>query len=265
MKPRAFPNLYIFVECVNEKQCVTPGTYAMVGAAAAMAGVTRISEHYLTKLYILPIMITVMVSKWVADSMGKDGIFDALIYFNGYPMLDSNEEFIHNTSASVVMTKTEKLEIITASDHTVDSLGELLRNSKFKGYPVVNSKEDMLLVGYAGRAELLYALVEARRRSDITGSTPCTFSEDISNYDNTALVDLRPWIDQTPTNITPRHPLNLVVELFKKLGLRYVLVTSSGSLHGLITKKDLLRHVIDLNHSEVHSSLAGTPVNPEIH
>ena len=42
--------------------------------------------------------------------------------------------------------------------------------------------------------------------------------------------------------------MDMVTEVFKKLGLRYVLITHSGSggLFGMITKKDVLRHLSSL-------------------
>jgi hypothetical protein len=37
--------------------------------------------------------------------------------------------------------------------------------------------------------------------------------------------------------------MNFVYDMFKKMGLRYVLVADKGILKGVITKKDLLQHV----------------------
>lgn len=53
--------------------------------------------------YIVPLMAAVMASKWVSDAFGKLGIYDAHIFLNGYPFLDSKEEFSHTTLAHDVM------------------------------------------------------------------------------------------------------------------------------------------------------------------
>ena len=37
--------------------------------------------------------------------------------------------------------------------------------------------------------------------------------------------------------------MNTVFEMFKKLGLRYVLITDRGVLMGVVTKKDILQHI----------------------
>ncbi|KAJ3070525.1 hypothetical protein HK102_006642, partial [Quaeritorhiza haematococci] len=122
-----------------DQQCVTPGTYAMVGAAAALAGVTRMTVSLTVIMfeltgalsYVLPIMVTVMVSKWVADAFSKEGIYDALIHLNGYPFLDNREEYEYGTTAAQVMTRVEDLDVIAAAGHTIDSIGKALRDVIF--------------------------------------------------------------------------------------------------------------------------------------
>ncbi|RKO87232.1 chloride channel [Blyttiomyces helicus] len=250
----AYPTLWLFSSCKTGQQCVTPGTYAMVGAAAALAGVTRMTVSLTVIMfeltgalsYVLPIMITVMVAKWVGDAFGLEGIYDALIHLNGYPFLDTKEEYSFNATAAQIMTRSEDLEVITATGHTLGSLDELVQNTDVKGYPVVTSYQDMHMVGYAGRAELRYAIDRARNRDGVADSTPCYLSEDLPLLDSAMFVDFRPWTDQTPMTISPRFPMEMVMELFKKMGLRYVLVTRDGQVLGIITKKDLLRHGRDL-------------------
>ena len=53
--------------------------------------------------YIVPVMAAVMAAKWVGDALGREGIYDAHIYLNGYPFLDSKEEFDHTSLAADVM------------------------------------------------------------------------------------------------------------------------------------------------------------------
>ncbi|KAI9019798.1 chloride channel [Hyaloraphidium curvatum] len=253
MWQEANPGFWLFSACKPDTQCVTPGTYAMVGAAAALAGITRMTVALTVIMfeltgaltYVLPIMITVMVSKWTGDAFGKQSIYDGLINLNGYPYLDNKNEYFHSTLISQVMTTTRDLEIITATGHTVDTLDELLQSTDFKGFPVVNSATEMMLIGYAGRAELRYALDQARKRSDVTGETPCYFTEEPPPSHDSAepYCDLRPWTDLTPFTCGPRFPMELVMELFRKMGLKYIVVTKTGVLQGLLTKKDLLRHL----------------------
>ncbi|CAG7836228.1 unnamed protein product, partial [Allacma fusca] len=106
------PDLWFFSgECSAGEDCITPGLYAMVGAAAVLGGVTRMTVSLVVIMfeltggvrYIVPLMAAAMASKWVGDALGRQGIYDAHINLNGYPFLDSKEEFGHTTLAADVM------------------------------------------------------------------------------------------------------------------------------------------------------------------
>lgn len=53
--------------------------------------------------FIVPTMAAVMFAKWVGDAIDRRGIYDAHIALNGYPFLDSKDEFSHSTVAADVM------------------------------------------------------------------------------------------------------------------------------------------------------------------
>ncbi|KAI7116687.1 hypothetical protein KC343_g10956 [Hortaea werneckii] len=55
-------------------------------------------------------------------------------------------------------------------------------------------------------------------------------------------VDFSKFIDPTPLAVHPRLPLETVMELFKKLGPRVILVEHRGRLTGLVTVKDCLKY-----------------------
>jgi len=71
--------------------------------------------------YIVPLMAAVMASKWVADALGRAGIYDAHITLNGYPFLDIKEEFDHTTLAADVMQprSNEPLAVFTQDSMTL--------------------------------------------------------------------------------------------------------------------------------------------------
>lgn len=76
--------------------------------------------------YVLPIMIAVMISKWVGDAFGRRGIYESWIHFKEYPFLENRDEPVPDIPVSDIMTRIEDLVVITAVGHTIDSLGKLL-------------------------------------------------------------------------------------------------------------------------------------------
>ena len=99
----------------------------------------------------------------------------------------------------------------------------------------------MLLVGYIARSELRQALELSLKDTQVTPSTNCYFQTSVD--DPNPYIDLRPWMDSTPTQVTPRTPLNIIFDMFKKMGMRYILVSYRGSVVGIVTKKDMLQHI----------------------
>lgn len=80
--------------------------------------------------------------------------------------------------------------------------------------------------------------------SHIDPSTNVTFDSDnhrVTNLDWSNIVDRAPFTIHTKTSV------EVVTEMFKKMGLRQVLVIEYGRLIEIITKKDLLRY-INLQH-----------------
>ena len=242
------PGFIAFRSCEPDVPCITPGTYAIIGAAATLAGVTRMTVSIVVIMfeltgaltYVLPIMIAVMLSKWVGDAFSRRGIYESWIHFNEYPFLDNSEEMvIPDIPASQIMTRIEDLVVLTATGHTIASLETILATHPHRGFPVVSDPRDAILLGYISRAELTYNLEMATRPPrSLPPETEAFFSHQPLADPRTTL-DLRPWMDQTPLTLPSRSSLHLAVSYFQKLGLRYVLFSDRGVLQGLLTKKDV--------------------------
>ncbi|KAH9219758.1 chloride channel-like protein 3 [Leptodontidium sp. 2 PMI_412] len=242
------PNFFPFGSCEPDVPCVTPGTYAIIGAAAALGGVTRMTVSIVVIMfeltgaltYVLPIMIAVMASKWVGDAFGKRGIYESWIHFNEYPYLDNSEEtVIPDIPVSQIMTRIEDLVVLTATGHTIKSLSDILAAHPCRGFPVISDPRDAILLGYISRAELEYNL---RSSTKLPRSLPLETEAFFSHQplaDPRTTLDLRPWMDQTPLTLPARSNLLLTANYFQKLGLRYVLLSDRGVLQGLLTKKDV--------------------------
>ncbi|POR37153.1 Chloride channel protein [Tolypocladium paradoxum] len=242
------PKFFVFASCAPDVPCITPGTYAIIGAAAALTGVTRMTVSIVVIMfeltgaltYVLPIMIAVMMSKWVGDAFSRRGIYESWIHFNEYPFLDNSEEMIiPDMPASQIMTRIEDLVVVTATGHTIASLNTILEMHPYRGFPVISDPREAILLGYISRAELSYNIrTAAQPPRALPPETEAFFSHQ-PLADPRATLDLRPWMDQTPLTLSSGTSLHLVVSYFQKLGLRYVLFSDRGVLQGLLTKKDV--------------------------
>ena len=210
---------------------ITPGTYALIGAASFLGGVTKFTVTIVIMMFeitggaaltfIVPLMIAVMTAKFVGDALDKDrlgSITDMFISFHGYPLLDLKREWdffrlrpvekingvtpaiaalndnmvCETIVAAEVMAPANRLVVlpafqeirtnpqtqevhVTPCPHSVESISQILRQSSYQGYPVVQTRENMLLVGYVSRVDMLWALDRARRFNSIAETAPCYF------------------------------------------------------------------------------------------
>lgn len=244
------PTFFPFKSCEPDKPCVIPATYAVVGAAATLAGATRMTVSIVVIMfeltgaltYVLPMMVAVMISKWVGDAFSRRGIYESWIHFNEYPFLDNSDAegaSLPDMPASQIMTRIEDLVVLTATGHTIASLTAILDGNPHRGFPVISDPRDAILLGYISRAELAYNLrSSALPPRSLPPETEAFFSHQ-PLADPRSTLDLRPWMDQTPITLPSQADLHLVVSYFQKLGLRYVLFADRGALTGLLTKKDV--------------------------
>jgi chloride channel 3/4/5 len=242
------PTFFPFASCEPDIPCVTPGTYAIIGAAAALGGVTRMTVSIVVIMfeltgaltYVLPIMIAVMLSKWVGDAFGKRGIYESWIHFNEYPFLDNSEEtVIPDIPVSQIMTRIEDLVVLTSTGHTIQSLTNILATHPYRGFPVISNPHDAVLFGYISRAELEYNLHSSTHAPRSLPPEAEAFFLHQPLADPRTTLDLRPWMDQTPLTLPSRSNLLLTAHYFQRIGLRYVLFSDRGVLQGLLTKKDV--------------------------
>ncbi|OJJ47112.1 hypothetical protein ASPZODRAFT_132055 [Penicilliopsis zonata CBS 506.65] len=244
-----YPQVFLFDSCEPDVQCVTPGIYAIVGAASALGGATRMTASIVVIMfeltgaltYVIPIMIAVMLSKWCGDIFGKRGIYESWIHLNEYPFLDHRDDTAPpDVSANKVMTTVDDMTIIPATGHTIGSLQGLLEVTPYRGFPVVSDTTNPILLGYISRNELAFALKSATSAAErnLPEETQVFFAHQ-PFADPVETLDLRPWMDQTPITLNSNVSFLIVLRMFQRLGLRYVLFVNRGILQGLLTKKDV--------------------------
>ena len=274
----SFPESAFFAACEPDGPCITPGTYAFLGAAAALSGIMHITVSVVVIMfeitgaltYILPTMIVVGVTKAVSERFGHGGIADRMIYLNGYPFLDSKEEHTFGVPVSEVMSS--RVVCLPTVGMELRQMERLVNENQYQGYPIVENLANKALVGYIGRTELRYAIERAKKDQFAPGHAKCFFTSSTQDMETpTSItpsvtfdtmpatssqvnVDFSRYIDPTPLTVHPRLPLETVMELFKKMGPRVILIEYRGRLTGLVTVKDCLKYQFKVEASGQHSS-----------
>jgi chloride channel 3/4/5 len=191
-------------------------------------------------------MVGLMFSKLVGDAFDRRSIFEAHLVLNRYPFLNSKDRISPKIRVSDAMSR--DLLALPMHGHTVESLTDqltLLGELRITGFPIVTTLKDRFIVGYINRSELYTALCLALRNPSITPQTRCYFAMLSLRFPrNDPYVDLRPWLHPSPIQVVEHTPLYRVHDMFKKMGLRFVLVSCFGRLVGVLTKKDI-HEIID--------------------
>ncbi|RMZ84706.1 hypothetical protein DV737_g902, partial [Chaetothyriales sp. CBS 132003] len=257
-----FPQSSFFSACAPDGPCITPGTYAFLGAGAALSGIMHLTVSIVVIMfeltgaltYILPTMIVVGVTKAVGSRFSKAGIAERMIWFNGYPFLDNKEEHSFGVPTSQVMTT--NVTLVTSTGMAVHELQKLLNETSYSGFPIVEDRQDKVLLGYIGRTELQYAINRAKNHGMLSphakvsfvpepgddGQAPLTPTPVTFETMSLQTVDFSTYCDSTPITVHPRLPLETAMELFKKMGPRVILVEHHGQFVGLVTVKDCLKY-----------------------
>ncbi|ORY35468.1 putative voltage-gated chloride channel [Naematelia encephala] len=285
-----YPLLPIFGVC-RDTDCIVPGLYAMVGAAATLAGVTRttvslaviVLELTGTLNYVVPVMLGVLVAKTVADGLEKKGIYDLVIDLNQLPYLDAKHEYLWGGRRVSEIADRHVPYLRADKTHTVRTLtGKLLESARLgladTGFPVLikdvisedgrpSASAVLRVVGFLGMNELEHALSvladepdanlnlmpdDMGSRSRASAMSIFSFAESESVSDNRPNpYDISRYIDRAPITVQMYSPLELVQQLFVKLGARQLLVTDSrGVFKGMVTKKAWLSFLSDLEREQ---------------
>jgi chloride channel 3/4/5 len=171
-----------------------------------------------------------------------------------------------------------KVVSLPATGLDIRALERIMSENQYQGYPIVEDASSKTLLGYIGRTELKYALDRAKRDQMAPPHARCFFSApdggsegriaslttppavsfDTMSATATQLsIDLSRFIDPTPLSVHPRLPLETVMELFKKMGPRVILIEHRGRLAGLVTVKDCLKYQFKVEALEHPQSAGG--------
>uniref|UniRef100_A0A087XGY8 Chloride channel protein n=1 Tax=Poecilia formosa TaxID=48698 RepID=A0A087XGY8_POEFO len=197
------------------------GTFALIGAAAFLGGVVRMTISLTVILiestneitYGLPIMITLMVAKWTGDFFNK-GIYDIHIQLKGVPLLEWETEVeMDKLTASDIMEP----NLTYVYPHTrVQSLVSILRTTVYHAFPVVtenrqNERDFMkgnILISNNIRfkkSNIVSRAAEQRRRCQSMKSYPSSELRNVCDDQNAAAEPAEEGEDLLQQMLERRH------------------------------------------------------------
>ncbi|KAI6753887.1 hypothetical protein HG530_013063 [Fusarium avenaceum] len=239
---------------------ISPGIFAMVGSAAFLAGVSRMTVSLAVIMFELtgevnfipPFMIAILTAKWVADAISADGVYDLAQHLQGHPFLDAEAAIkkvrdIRNDegSATVGMLIPSKDVVDNAIVHvgpnhraTTSLLQSKLSNLQNKGLAdsgLVFINESGVCHGYVSQHKLETVLHSIEKTDGMDGSSQ------VDDFD----AALAGAIDRSPMTVPSKAPLEYAVELFGKLGISYLVVTQedTAKVLGVVSTRELLAFV----------------------
>lgn len=242
---------------------ISPGIFAMVGAAAFLAGVSRMTISLCVIMfeltgeleYIVPHMIAILVAKWVADALEREGVYDLAQTVLGHPFLDLDHAMVLVQSEKALVEELippkqtmNDITVHVPKDNLVSRhiLEEKLNKLKERGLLDAGLVlvQDGMLQGYIAEGELDFGLTELGE----VWNRDCKVR--LLGQAEEGEFDLTSFVDRTPLSICAKAPMEYAVEMFGKLGLRHLCVVEEGSgrLVGVIIKKRLVVWLEGLKH-----------------
>uniref|UniRef100_A0A8V0YYW0 Chloride channel protein n=1 Tax=Gallus gallus TaxID=9031 RepID=A0A8V0YYW0_CHICK len=248
-----------------------PGKYALMGAAAQLGGIVRMTlsltvimmEATGNVTYGFPIMLVLMTAKIVGDYF-VEGLYDMHIQLQSVPFLHWEAPVTSHslTAREVMSTPVTCLRRIERVGTVVDILSDT--SSNHNGFPVVESNPNTTQVaglrGLILRSQLIVLLkhkvfveranlnlVQRRLKlkdfRDAYPRFPPIQSIHVSQDERECMIDLSEFMNPSPYTVPQEASLPRVFKLFRALGLRHlVVVNNHNEVVGMVTRKDLARY-----------------------
>lgn len=181
----------LLATCTTKSCIVSPSSYAVVGAASFVSGITKLTLSVVVIMfeltgavtYVLPIMIAVMTSKFFNDSLCEENIYDAWLSneFNVAKNTSSAElnlnkgdglcsfenisvkfkVLLPDISVDKVMVplgRTRHLYLFPEEPYSLSALYGFLSDDNHEGYPLLASELDNTNLGYLPK-KVIYKLI----------------------------------------------------------------------------------------------------------
>uniref|UniRef100_W8B6A7 Chloride channel protein n=1 Tax=Ceratitis capitata TaxID=7213 RepID=W8B6A7_CERCA len=254
---------YIFPEATF----LNPGKYALIGAAANLGGVLRMTISLSVILmettgaetsFFFPLIVTLISAKWVGDYF-TEGIYDIQIKMSCVPVLpwELLPKYKGHKASQLMSSPVICIKKIDSAKY----IYKILRRCKHNGFPVVedvegNNRENGRVCGIVLRSQLivilLNALYEEKKRfweKEISIETfrnvypryPSIDSVRLPNEKQNYTVNLEIFMNPSPVRVSECDSASKIFKKFRALGLRHMIVINrENRVVGIITRKDFL-------------------------
>lgn len=209
--------------------------------------------------YIVPNMIAIMISKWIADAISTEGVYDLAQSVLGHPFLDLDH------AMGLVQRQAELVEALIPPEQTMREITvhvpsdnlvprsvlegklERLKDRGLMDAGLVLVQNDMLQ-GYIAESELEFGLHDLGKAYPESHRVRLLGQSQDDSGDGE--FDLGSFVNRTPMTVNAKAPMEYAVEMFGKLGVSYlcVLEEGSGRLIGVIIKKRMVSWLEGLKH-----------------
>jgi len=189
----------------------------------------------------------------VADAIGKEGVYDLAQAVLGHPFLDLDHSMQlvrkQNALAEELIPPQQTMQEITVVVPTSNKVPrktlqvklEQLKNRGLMDAGLVLVQGGMLQ-GYIAEGELDFGLRDIGAVYDQNEDVRLLGDSDEGDF------DLSVFVDRTPVTLCAKAPMEYLVEMFGKLGLRHICIVEEGTsrLVGVVIKKRLVSYLESL-------------------
>uniref|UniRef100_A0A8C1W398 Chloride channel protein n=1 Tax=Cyprinus carpio TaxID=7962 RepID=A0A8C1W398_CYPCA len=219
-----------------------PGKYALIGAAAQLGGIVRMTLSLTVILveatgnvtYGFPIMLVLMTAKIVGDYF-IEGLYDVHIKLQSVPFLHWDAP-----PTSHWLTAREVMSSPVTCFNRVEKVGrivDVLSNTSTNHNVLIKSKTCL------ASSRLSQRKLQLKDFRDAYPRFPPIQSIHVSQDERECMMDLTEFMNPTPYTVPQETSLPRVFKLFRALGLRHlVVVDNENRVVGLVTRKDLARY-----------------------
>ncbi|XP_020246030.1 chloride channel protein CLC-a-like isoform X2 [Asparagus officinalis] len=253
---------------------IDQGLYAVLGAAALMAGSMRMTVsvcviflELTNNLLLLPItMLVLLIAKTVGDAFNPS-IYEIILEMKGLPFLEAKPEpWMRNLTVGDLASAKPSVVGLQGIEK-VRRVVDVLRTTSHNGFPVVDQGMPSELHGVVLRAHLISVLrkkwfLTQRRKTEAwevrEKFTSIDLAEKGQKFEDIKIteeememyIDLHPFTNTTPYTVVETMSVAKAVVLFRQVALRHLLIVPKyqGSgiapVVGILTRQDLMAHNI---------------------